>query len=232
MFKHILIPTDGSDLSNDAVQYAISLAKAVNAKVTGITVTTPFHIYAVNPEMLTDTPESYKKRMTATATKYLEQVMDAAQGRVGCDTVHVERSTKRVLSGWSVSPYRARRLPKTPRTRLASRKSSNASTASSAKRIRVHLPVRRGRTSNSNHSSSTWCRKMFERQGEITPPCGEPSVAWRRRPSSRTPAFSHLSIIRRITPSVTRWSRKSRRWECGIESKYFTMSISSTQRSL
>jgi nucleotide-binding universal stress UspA family protein len=90
MFKHILIPTDGSDLSNDAVQYAISLAKAVNAKVTGITVTTPFHIYAVNPEMLTDTPESYKKRMTATATKYLEQVMDAAQGRVGCDTVHVE----------------------------------------------------------------------------------------------------------------------------------------------
>jgi hypothetical protein len=69
-----------------------------------------------------------------------------------------------------------------------------------------------------DHSSSTWCRKMFERQGEITPPCGEPSVAWRRRPSSRTPAFSHLSIIRRITPSVTRWSRKSRRWECGIES--------------
>src|SRR6266404_3011280 len=37
---------------------------------------------------------------------------------------------------------------------------------------------------------------MFEKQGEITPPCGEPSVAWRRRPSSRTPAFSHLSIIR------------------------------------
>jgi hypothetical protein len=44
---------------------------------------------------------------------------------------------------------------------------------------------------------------MFERQGEITPPWGEPSVAWRRRPSSRTPAFSHLSIIRRITPSET-----------------------------
>ena len=38
----------------------------------------------------------------------------------------VRKSTNRVLSGWSVSPYRARRLPKTPRTRLASRKSSNA----------------------------------------------------------------------------------------------------------
>src|SRR5580704_11904803 len=78
----------------------------------------------------------------------------------------LRKSTKRVLSGWSVSPYRARRLPKTPRTRLASKKSSNASTASSAKRIRIHLPLRRERTSNSNHSSSTWCRKMFERQGE------------------------------------------------------------------
>ena len=33
---------------------------------------------------------------------------------------------------------------------------------------------------------------MFDRQGEITPPCGEPSVAWRRSPSSSTPAFSHL----------------------------------------
>src|ERR1035437_460650 len=144
----------------------------------------------------------------------------------------LRKSTKRVLSGWSVSPYRASRLPRTPRTRLASRKSSNAITASSAKRTRVHLPLRRGRTSISNHSSSTWCRKIFERQGEITPPCGEPSVAWCKRPSSRTPAFSHLSIIRRMTPSVTRRSRKSRRWECGIESKYFSMSISSTHRCL
>src|SRR6476659_9288787 len=42
------------------------------------------------------------------------------------------KSTKRVLSRWSVSPYRASRLPRTPRTRLASRESSNAITASSA----------------------------------------------------------------------------------------------------
>src|SRR5271166_484761 len=73
------------------------------------------------------------------------------------------------------------------------------------------------------------CRKTFERQGEITPPCGEPSVVRLRRPSSTAPAFSHLSIIRRITPSVTRWSRNARRWEWGIESKYLRMSMSSTQ---
>src|ERR1700719_932485 len=40
----------------------------------------------------------------------------------------LRKSTKRVLSGWSDSPYRAKRLPKTSRTRLASRKFSNAIT--------------------------------------------------------------------------------------------------------
>src|SRR5262245_30063839 len=123
------------------------------------------------------------------------------------------------LSGCSVSSYRARRLPKTSRTRLASWKSANAITASSANRTRVLFPFRRGFTSFSNHSSSTWCRKTFDRQGEITPPCGEPSVAWRRSPSSSTPAFSHLSIILRMTPSVTRLSRNERRWECDIDPK-------------
>src|SRR4029077_17325065 len=66
-------------------------------------------------------------------------------------------------------------------------------------------------------------------QGVITPPCGEPSVVRRKEPSSTAPAFSHLSIILRMTPSVTRWSRNARRWECEIESKYLRMSISSTQ---
>ena len=33
MHTHILIPTDGSDLSNEATQYGIALAKAVTAKV-------------------------------------------------------------------------------------------------------------------------------------------------------------------------------------------------------
>src|SRR5580693_6911979 len=60
-------------------------------------------------------------------------------------------------------------------------------------------------------------------------PLREPSVVRLRRPSSTAPAFSHLSIILRMTPSVTRWSRNARRWECGIESKYLRMSISSTQ---
>jgi nucleotide-binding universal stress UspA family protein len=91
MYKHILIPTDGSDLSKEAVSYGISLAKAVNADVTAITVTVPFHTYTLDSAMLEDTPESYKKRMTALAAKCLDQVKDAAKAGVKkCETIHVE----------------------------------------------------------------------------------------------------------------------------------------------
>jgi nucleotide-binding universal stress UspA family protein len=55
MHKHILIPTDGSDLSYEAIQYGIALAKAANARVTGLTVSTPFHVFAVEPEMVART---------------------------------------------------------------------------------------------------------------------------------------------------------------------------------
>src|SRR5580693_9169067 len=42
MFKHILIPTDGSDLSRKAILYGVQLAKKAGAKVTGLTVTEPY----------------------------------------------------------------------------------------------------------------------------------------------------------------------------------------------
>ena len=63
MYTHILIPTDGSELSKLALEEGVALAKALNARVTVITVTTPFHVIAGNPVitgspvMLTDTPE-------------------------------------------------------------------------------------------------------------------------------------------------------------------------------
>ena len=38
MFKHILIPTDGSDLSRKAMLYGVELAKESHAKVTALTI--------------------------------------------------------------------------------------------------------------------------------------------------------------------------------------------------
>jgi nucleotide-binding universal stress UspA family protein len=46
MYRHILIPTDGSQLSQNAVAHGAALAKSINAKVTVLTVSTPFHTFA------------------------------------------------------------------------------------------------------------------------------------------------------------------------------------------
>ena len=38
MYKHILIPTDGSALSEEAIRQGVAFAKAINATVTAVTV--------------------------------------------------------------------------------------------------------------------------------------------------------------------------------------------------
>jgi len=91
MYKHILLPTDGSDLSGKAIQHGIALAKSEGAKVSGLTVTVPFHVFATDPDTLTDTPASYQKRVAAAAAKYLEQIKNAAAAAgVACDVIPLE----------------------------------------------------------------------------------------------------------------------------------------------
>jgi nucleotide-binding universal stress UspA family protein len=91
MYRHILLPTDGSELSQKAIDYGMALAKSVNAKVTVLTVSTPFHGFAVEPGMITETPEQVQKRTAALAAKYLNVAREAALAAgVSCDTMHVE----------------------------------------------------------------------------------------------------------------------------------------------
>lgn len=58
MYKHILIPTDGSELSKMALPEGVALAKALGGRVTVVTVTTPFHVFMDTPTMVTDVPPS------------------------------------------------------------------------------------------------------------------------------------------------------------------------------
>ncbi len=98
MYNHILIPTDGSELSKMALYEGVALAKALGARVTVITVTTPFHVFTTNPSMVTDTPAEYKKQMAALAGQYLDVAKNiAAAAGVTCDLVHLEHE----------QPYRA-----------------------------------------------------------------------------------------------------------------------------
>jgi nucleotide-binding universal stress UspA family protein len=90
MYKHILIPTDGSDLSWMAMRQGIAFAKSLNARVTALTVTPTFHTVTVDPVMVADTPEQYRKDSEAAAARYLHAAT-AAAGEMGvtCETVHV-----------------------------------------------------------------------------------------------------------------------------------------------
>ncbi|MES2582191.1 MAG: universal stress protein [Pseudomonadota bacterium] len=89
MFKHILIPTDGSDLSNMAIAQGVKFAREINARVTGITVTMPFHFFALEATMLIDSMDLYTADTKAMATRNLKILKDTAQAAgVECATVH------------------------------------------------------------------------------------------------------------------------------------------------
>ena len=63
MFKHVLIATDGSELSRKAIHHGIGLARAIGADATAITVTIPFRVFALNPERIPGMEESYSNQM-------------------------------------------------------------------------------------------------------------------------------------------------------------------------
>lgn len=91
MYKNILIPTDGTEFAEKAVQHGINLAKSMNAKVTGVTVTAPFTVMAVEGVMISQTPEDYDKWARETAEQRMKPIKAAAAAAgVACDTVHVE----------------------------------------------------------------------------------------------------------------------------------------------
>ena len=72
MFKHLLIPTDGSELSEAAIQAGVQFAKSINAKVTVF--------YAI--------PIDFVKDGKARADRFLAVIMQAAKAAdVPCETV-------------------------------------------------------------------------------------------------------------------------------------------------
>ena len=78
MYKHILIPTDGSDLSIKAIKQGAAFAKSLRAKVTAVTVTPTYHLIANEPLMFTAI-EDYRKDSAARAKKLLDVAKKAAK---------------------------------------------------------------------------------------------------------------------------------------------------------
>lgn len=90
MHKHILISTDGSELSQKALDYGMDLARSVGAKVTVMTVSPPFHMFAVEPMLVSDTPDAYEKYAHEVAEKRLNAAkLSAGAAGIACQTLHV-----------------------------------------------------------------------------------------------------------------------------------------------
>jgi nucleotide-binding universal stress UspA family protein len=88
MFKHILIPTDGSDLSRKAILYGVQLAKEAGAKVTGLTVAEPYHAANMDTVLIPVDVEDYDEQSRLLSERAIEQVKMAAQAAgVQCETV-------------------------------------------------------------------------------------------------------------------------------------------------
>jgi nucleotide-binding universal stress UspA family protein len=90
MYRHILVPTDGSALSEEAVTHAMAFARAIGAKVTAVAVSEPFHVFALDPTAVTDSAAEYDKNRAVRAAKHLDVARDAAaRAGVSCETLHV-----------------------------------------------------------------------------------------------------------------------------------------------
>jgi nucleotide-binding universal stress UspA family protein len=87
MFKHLLLPTDGSELSEAATRKGIELAQSMKARVTGFHVMPEFHVLAYQAEMIEATREEFVKNCQAAAKRILAVVENAAKAAgVTCET--------------------------------------------------------------------------------------------------------------------------------------------------
>ena len=93
MFKHLLVPTDGSTLSEAAIQMTVTLAAESGAKVTGLHVIPEFHVLAYGTEMIADNEDRIIQTARQRAEDYLRVIKNAAaQAGVECNTVSESRA--------------------------------------------------------------------------------------------------------------------------------------------
>lgn len=78
MYKHILVPTDGSQLATQAVDRALELATVLDARVTFLMVVEPFYTFGIDVEFEESTRDKYEAQASAAARKILAEAMAKA----------------------------------------------------------------------------------------------------------------------------------------------------------
>jgi nucleotide-binding universal stress UspA family protein len=81
MFKHLLIPTDGSELANNAISAGIRLAEALGAKVTAYHAIEEPDVQGVGDEafIATRSIKAFELRLRERGERYLAPVQAAAK---------------------------------------------------------------------------------------------------------------------------------------------------------
>ena len=92
MFKHILLPTDGSKLSDQGVKQTIKMAKALGAKITAVHVMNNYHVVLQDEGFLMPDVPVLRKRLEEIRSRQVREILGSvkeAADKVGvrCDTV-------------------------------------------------------------------------------------------------------------------------------------------------
>ena len=94
MYKHIMLPVDGSELSLKAEQQCVPFAKSIGAKVTVIHVVPHFHLHvsawAAPKEMITKIEDEHDEETRKGVQKMLAEVEQRVKADgIECDSVLV-----------------------------------------------------------------------------------------------------------------------------------------------
>jgi nucleotide-binding universal stress UspA family protein len=101
MFKHILLPIDGSDLSLGAAKLGIELAQTCGARVYALHVVPAYQTFAYVVELLATTEQVYMEEAQARAAEYLAQVRSLANDagvEYNDDRIVVERPHEVIIA--------------------------------------------------------------------------------------------------------------------------------------
>jgi nucleotide-binding universal stress UspA family protein len=79
MFKHILLPTDGSKLSNKAVKQAISLASELGARITAVNVIAKTHSPLMDDGFIVPEIPVMQKRLEKAEADLAKKILDAVR---------------------------------------------------------------------------------------------------------------------------------------------------------
>ena len=99
MYKHLLIATDGTELSEKALHHGLSLAKALGAKVSVATATDPWEAVVVGEVAVVLPPDKYAETAAANAAGVLQKAKAVADKLgVAIETIDVSDAIPRRAS--------------------------------------------------------------------------------------------------------------------------------------